>query len=160
MVPRSGETWKTPDGRLIIVDGVSGNNVTGNIAPLELDGQFQPIGPGMGAVSYHGSTQDFDEYELIGPRWRASFSAAVTGAHPTQDKVFSIVQTLGVVERRRVGSVSGSAISQGASYELTIFALTAAEVETRLGDALAAHGGVHDLKVERTDGPPPVVVGG
>jgi hypothetical protein len=34
---------------------------------------------------------------------------------------------------------------------MTIFALTAAEVEARLGEALREFGGVRDLKAERTD---------
>ena len=159
VAPRPGEIWKTKDGRLIVVDGVTGSAVSGNIAPLELDTQWQPLGPGMGAVDYRGAVQDFDDYEPIGPRWKATFTAAVAGPHPTQDAVIAVVQTLGTVERRQIGSTSGSTISQGASYELRIFALTAAEVEARLGDALRRFGGVRNLRVERTDGPPPIVVG-
>lgn len=160
VAPRPGEIWKTKDGRLIVIDGVTGSAVSGNIATLELDSQMQPLGPGTGAVDYRGAARDFDDYELIGPRWKAIFSAAVAGPHPTQDEVLAIVQTLGTVEYREIGSTRGSAIAQDASYELTIFALTAAEVEARLGEALRRFGGVRNLRVERTDGPPPIVVAG
>ena len=142
-----------------MVDGVTGGAVSGNIASLDLDRQLQPSVPDPGPVSYSGAVRDFDAFELIGPRWKATFTAAVAGPHPTQDEVLAIVHTLGTVENRRVGSASNSTISQGAGYELTIFALTADEVEAHLRDALHKFGGVHDLRIERTDGPTPIVVG-
>lgn len=159
VAPRPGEIWRTADGRLLVIAEVSGDMVSGDIAPVELGGNYETLGPGSGAVHYAGTVRDFDAFKLIGPRWKATFTAAVTGPHPTVDEVFAVVQTLGSVEGRLVGAVTGSAMSQGARYELKIYALTAAEVQQRLDDALREFGGLHDLVVERTDGPPPIIVG-
>jgi hypothetical protein len=91
VAPRPGEIWKRPDGRLIVVADVTGSAISGTSSPLEL-GVQGPLGPGMGAVDYRGHVEDFEAFELVGPHWTATFTAAVAGPHPTQDQVLAIVQ--------------------------------------------------------------------
>jgi hypothetical protein len=146
--PRSGEWWRTPEGRLIEVKSVQGDGVMGDAtAPAITSGGT--LTSSESVAHYDGRVQDFARYELVGPRWAVKFMAPAVGEHPTQDTVFAAINAVADVQHRETGSPIPGGVHQGAKYDAIVIGLTPDEAKTKLEAAVGDHGKLTILNAHR-----------